>query len=200
MTHQRSSLAVFVLLGSALPPCAGTSNAERQDNDFSLPSRFEAGLGLRFMPIGWFDIPDAANRSFRAYPAIGFAPFVDYRLSGYFSVGFAPEVSVNVIPNRSDYYVGEMLLFDARLQVRYPNQSHFEPYVIATGGYSVIWRNGASTAYGPAVGVTLGLRGKFAVRHALFAEASYQKGFQSTGGDAYRPSYVIMSVGWQAGF
>jgi hypothetical protein len=152
------------------------------------------------MPVGWFEMPDFANRSFRAYPALGFSPFIDYRLNRYFSVGLSPEITLNVIPNRSDYHVGEMLLLDARLQVRYPSEGRFEPYAIATGGYSVIWRADTSSASGPAVGGTFGLRVKFAGGHAVFAEVSYQKGFQTADGGAYRPSYVIISAGWQVGF
>jgi hypothetical protein len=164
-----------------------------------LADRFEVGLGLHFMPVGWFDLADYANRDFRAYPALGFAPFVDYRLSRYIGVGLSPEVTLNVIPNRDNYSVGEMLTFDVRLQARYPNQGPLEPYAIATGGYSVIWRAEGSAAHGPAVGVSLGLRLRFARRHAVFLEASYQKGFQRVDGGAYGSSYLVTGAGWQVG-
>jgi hypothetical protein len=192
-----SARSFFAVLALAL----GSISASGQAQDQPVPpvTQFEAGLGLRFMPIGWFEMPDFANRSFRAYPALGFAPFVDYRLNRYLSVGLSPEVTLNVIPNRSDYRVGEMLLVDARLQVRYPSQGRFEPYAIATGGYSVIWRADEGSANGPAIGGTLGLRAKFASRHAVFAEVSYQRGFQTADGGPYRPSYIITSAGWQMG-
>jgi hypothetical protein len=162
-------------------------------------NRIDIGLGLRFMPTGWFDMPDVSQRSFKAYPALGFAPFVDFRLSRYFSVGISPEVTLNVIPNRSDYAVGHMVTFDTRVQARYPSKGRIEPYAIMTGGYSAIWRNGAASAFGPAVGAALGLRLKF-VRHAVFAELAYQRGFQRVDGHAYGPSYLITSLGWQIGF
>jgi len=192
-----SSLCGFAAKGDEDPE--GSTNAIANDAP-DLSDRFEAGLGLRFMPIGWLDMPDVANRSFRAYPALGFAPFVDYRLSRFFSVGISPEVTLNVVPNRSGYHGGEMLVLDARLSARYPYQGLIEPYAIVTGGYSVIWRNEASAASGPAVGATLGLRLKFAQRHAVFAELGYQRGFQRVEGQAYSPSYLIMGAGWQVEF
>jgi hypothetical protein len=176
----------------------GVANDAASDAAY-LPGQFETGLGLRFMPVGWFDMYDVANRDFRAYPALGFAPFLDYRLGRYFAVGISPELTLNVVPNRSDYHGGEMLTFAARLQGRYPVQEHIEPYAIATAGYSVIWRADTSAASGPAVGGSLGLRLRFAKRHAVFAELSYQRGFQRVDGQAYSPSYLITGAGWQVG-
>ena len=178
----------------------GAANGHAQGQTELSSSRVDVGLGLRFMPVGWFDLQDGAHRSgFRAYPALGFAPFVDYRLHRYVSLGFSPEVTLNVIPNRSDYVVGEMLLGNARVQVRYPNRSRFEPYAILTGGYSVIWRSGDDAASGPVAGGALGLRARVAGTHAIFAELTYQKGFQTLDGGAYGPSYLIIGAGWQVG-
>ena len=162
-------------------------------------ARSETGIALRFMPIGWFDMDDVANRDFRAYPALGFALFLDHRLHRYFSVGVSPEVTLNVIPNRSDYSNGRMATLAARLQAQYPGRV-IEPYAIATGGYSLIWRVGTSRASGPVVGATLGLRLRFAKQHAVFGELGYQKGFQRVDGGAYGPSYLITGAGWQVGF
>jgi hypothetical protein len=47
--------------------------------------------------------------SFRAYPALGVAPFLDHRLTSMFSVGFSPEVTLSVVPNRNDYVVGTQM-------------------------------------------------------------------------------------------
>jgi hypothetical protein len=164
-----------------------------------LPIHVETGLVLRFMPIGWFNLADTANRDFRAYPALGFAPFVDFGLSRYFSVGISPGITLNVFSNRAMTPGGHMLTVDARLQARYPSEK-IEPYAIVTGGYSIIWRNDVGPAFGPAVGATLGLRLRFAKRHAGFAELGYQRGFQRSDGDAYSPSYLIAGAGWQVGF
>jgi hypothetical protein len=169
--------------------------------DLSSTRRIETGIGLRFMPVGWFDLADPSNRhGFRAYPALGIAPFVDYRVHRYFSIGFSPEITLNVIPNREGYHGGQMFVADARLQARYPNQSHFEPYGLATGGYSVIWWPGSGSAQGPTVGGMIGCRVKLGQRHAIFGEVGYQKGFQTEDGGAYGPSYLITSVGWQVAF
>ena len=92
-----------------------------------------------------------------------------------------------------------MLLCNARLQVRYPNRSRFEPYAVLASGYSVICRSGADAASGPVAGGALGLRARVAGTHAIFAELTYQKGFQSLDGGAYGPSYLIIGAGWQVG-
>jgi hypothetical protein len=185
-------LVGVVSVGEAKHACA-------QGVDSSAPRRVEAGIGLRFMPVGWFDLADTSGRKgFSAYPALGIAPFGDYGIGRYFSVGFSPEITLNVIPNISDYHVGRMLVADARLQARYPNQGRFEPYAIVTGGYSVIWRaGGVGSAKGPTVGGMVGCRVKIGGRQAIFAEVGYQKGFQTVDGGAYGPSYVITSAGWQ---
>jgi hypothetical protein len=108
-------------------------------------------------------------------------------------------MTLNVIPNRSDYYVGTMLAGDARIQLRYPTQTRFEPYAMATCGYSVIWRADASSAKGPVVGGAVGSRLRLSSRHSVFLEAAYQKGFQKVDGGDYGPSYVIVSAGWLVG-
>jgi len=180
----------------------GFAPALRAQESPSAPARtVEIGLGLRFMPIGWFDLADAARRTgFRAYPALGFAPFLDYRLGRYFSVGLSPEVTLNVIPNRSDCPVGQMLAPTVRLQARYPNRTRFEPYALLTGGYSVILQDESDSASGLLAGGAIGVRARFANRHAVFGQVTYQKGFQTLAGEAYAPSYIITELGWQVGF
>ena len=191
-------IAVVVALSVGL--LVRDPSARAQDGSSEPTYRLDIGLGLRFMPIGWFDLADGARRTgFRAYPAFGGAPFVDYRLGRYVSVGVSPELTLNVIPNRSDYYVGTMLAGDARIQLRYPTQTRFEPYAMATCGYSVIWRADASSAKGPVVGGAVGSRLQLSSRHSVFLEAAYQKGFQRVDGGDYGPSYVIVSAGWQVG-
>jgi hypothetical protein len=114
-------------------------------------------------------------------------------------VGFSPELTMNVIPNRANYRAGEMVAAELRMQVRYPNQSGFEPYLTVNTGYSVIFRTDADSATGPLVTAGLGGRFRLSHRHALFVEADYQKGFQSLDGTDHAPSYVILSAGWQTG-
>ena len=198
LTRQGAFLGLLTFL------CPTVARAQPGEQTQGIPkesdgARFETGIALRFMPVGWFDMSDVANRDFRAYPALGFALFIDHRLHRYFSVGISPEVTLNVIPNRSDYSNGRMLTLAGRLQTQYPGRV-IEPYAIATGGYSLIWRVGTSRASGPAVGATLGLRLRFARRHAVFGELGYQKGFQRVDGGAYGPSYLITGAGWQVGF
>jgi hypothetical protein len=198
-----SSVRCGVLLGvlALLSPAVHAQNNDGTPGTTkeSDGARFETGVALRFLPVGWFDMFDVANRDFRAYPALGFALFVDRRLHRYFSVGASPEVTLNVIPNRSEYSAGRMVALAARLQAQYPGRV-VEPYAIATAGYSILWREGTSRASGPVVGASLGLRLRFAKRHAVFGELGYQKGFQQVDGRAYAPSYLITGAGWQVGF
>jgi hypothetical protein len=121
-------------------------------------------------------------------------------VSRFLSLGVSPELTLNVIPNRSDYVVGKMLVGDARVQLRYPMQTRFEPYAMLTGGYSVIWRDGVSSATGPVLGGAVGCSVSLSRRHALFLEFNYQKGFQTVGGQDYGPSYLIIAAGWRGGF
>jgi hypothetical protein len=205
MMHIKSvAFLAAVLTGCfcTMPIVVLADSVQTEDGSAISSHKLEAGIGLRFMPIGWFEFYDAARRtSFRAYPALGFAPFVDYRACRYFSVGVSPELTLNVIPNRSDYIVGKMLVGDARFQFRYPTQTRFEPYAMLTGGYSIIWREeGASSATGPVLGGAVGASVHVSKRHALFVEIDYQKGFQTIDGHDYGPSYLIIATGWHAGF
>jgi hypothetical protein len=200
-----SSLCVAVGAAEAVGATATAESNPTAAIGPSAPARFEAGIALRFMPIGWFDLYDAFNRDFRAYPALGLAPFLDFRIGRYITVGLSPELTLIVIPNRQDYLVGHMLAAMARLQIRYPEWGRFEPDAIASGGYSVIWRtsgraSNTNSATGPLAGGTVGVRLKFARRQGVFAELGYQKGFQRLDGQAYGPSYLITGAGWQVGF
>ncbi len=91
------------------------------------------------------------------------------------------------------------LAVDARLQLRYPTQMRFEPYAMLTGGYSIIWRDGASSATGLVSGGALGAGIILSRRHALFFEVAYQRGFQTVEGSDYGPSYLIVTAGWRGG-
>jgi len=199
MVHFGALLGLFTCLSPAVALAQQAENAPPAVTHGPAGARFETGIALRFMPVGWFDLYDVAKRNFRAYPALGFALFLDHRLHRFFSVGISPEATWNVIPNRAFYQVGHMLTVVARLQTHYPGRL-VEPYAIATGGYSIIWRDAASRAAGPVLGAIGGMRLRFAKRHALFGELGYQKGFQRVDGRAYGPSYLLTGAGWQIGF
>lgn len=192
---RQSIAAALVLLGFSI---FGVGRSSAQNGpDFG--ERFEVGIGGRFMPVGWFDLEDQWGRSFRAYPALGMALFLDYRLTSVFSVGFSPEVTLNIIPNYSDYVVGTMYGFMARFGVRYPSGHFFEPYGTLGCGYSMIVREHNPTASGLAGSVSAGVLGKFAKRHAVFLEVSFMLGLQRINGSPYAPSYLVTSLGWRLG-
>lgn len=160
---------------------------------------YRAGVGLQFMPVGWFELYDPAGRDFRAYPALGVAAFVDYRLNRYASLGLSPALTLNVIPNRGMDSGGSMVTLKAPLKVLYPTRT-FEPYAVVAPGYSVIRRHDVGDASGPTVEVALGLGYRVRLRHAIFVEIGYQRGFHQARGQPFSPSYVITSIGWQIAF
>jgi hypothetical protein len=153
------------------------------------------------MPVGWFDLADAWNRKFRAYPALGLAVYGDYLVNGYLSIGVSPEVVWNIVPSRADDLVGTMYAANLRIGARYPGFRLVEPYGVLAGGYSIITlADSNNSAKGFLISAVAGLRLKLWPRHSLFGEAGYQKGFQRLAGGAYAPSFLITGAGWQMVF
>jgi hypothetical protein len=162
--------------------------------------RLEFGVVGRFMPTGWFQWEDHTPSSLRAYPAVGGAPFVDWRLDRFFSVGFMPELTLNVIPKITDYPISAMLSGSLRLKAQYPEWRHVVPYVLLAPGYSVLFRYGevqGGDGHGFSLGVYGGLRVPVSKRNAILAEGGYLRGFLSDGGQTYAPSYVVIALGWE---
>jgi hypothetical protein len=94
------------------------------------------------MPTGWFAWPGrpisdshAAGPDPAAYPAVGLAPFLDYRLNRFTSIGFSPELTLNVIPRVVSYPISVMLASVLRLKVEYPDLHSVVPYVLVAPGY-----------------------------------------------------------------
>lgn len=168
--------------------------------------RIEVGLAARFMPTGWFEWsgrPGTAETDLGAYPALGGALFVDYRLTPVVSIGFMPELTLNVIPRTTYYPVSAMVAGSLRLKVEYPGLRVLAPYALIAPGYaSMSAYNGAcggcgGDAHGFVLGAYAGLRIRIGTRHSLFAEGGYQRGFQKNGESSYAPSYVVLAAGWQ---
>jgi hypothetical protein len=168
--------------------------------------RFEVGLALRFMPTGWFDWAGSdprAGRDLRAYPALGAAPFVDYRLNRFASIGFMPEFTLNIIPKVEDYPISAMIAPCLRVKLEYPGFGFVVPYVLLAPGYSWVFSYGnlgvgGGDAHGFVLGAHGGARVPLGSRHSVFVEFGYLRGFQSEGGKAYAPSYLVIAAGWQA--
>jgi hypothetical protein len=170
------------------------------------PERVEVGLAFRFMPTGSFDWSGrnpAAGSSLGAYPALGAAPFVDYRLNRFASIGFMPEFTMNIIPRVENYPVSAMIAGSLRVKLQVPGMRFLVPYVVLAPGYSSIFCYGDScstggTGRGFVLGAYGGARLPIHGRHALFAEAGYMRGFQKDSGHDYASSYVVIAAGWQA--
>jgi hypothetical protein len=162
--------------------------------------RLEVGIGFRYMPTGWFDW--SHHPGLGAYPALGFAPFVDYRLNRFLSLGFMPELTLNVIPDLpTGYSVSRLIATSIRLKAQYPEWRSAIPYVMLAPGYSWLSRYGADpggNAHGFLLGAYGGLRVPVSARNSLFAEGGYLQGFQSDSHGAYAPSYLVFAFGWQA--
>jgi hypothetical protein len=155
------------------------------------------------MPTGWFDW---AGRDLGAYPALGAAPSVDYRLNRFVSIGFMPEFTLNVIPKvLTSYPISAMIAPSLRVKLEYPELGFVVPYVLFAPGYSWVSRYGSTggdggNAHGFVLGAYGGARVPLGQRHSVFAEFGYLRGFQSEGGNAFAPSYLVVAAGWQASF
>jgi hypothetical protein len=166
----------------------------------------DVGLTARYMPTGWFTWsgrPGATSSDLGAYPAVGAAPFVDYRLSRFVSIGFTPELTLNVIPRTMDYPISVMLAGSLRLKAEYPGLRAVVPYVLLAPGYSFLFgccTDGAAggDAHGFVASAYLGTRVPIGARHSILVEVGYLRGFQKDGGRDYAPSYVVLAGGWQA--
>ena len=193
-----ASCCAFVLgVGLTLAP-SGTLAQE--------PSRpIDVGLAVRYMPTGWFEWSGrmgASESALGAYPALGGALFIDYRLTPALSIGFMPELALNVIPRTTYYPVSAMTAGALRVKVEYPGLRVLAPYVLLAPGYSSMFAyNNTGGSSGDAHGFVLsayaGLRIPTGTRHSVFAEGGYQRGFQKNDGRRYAPSYLVLSAGWQ---
>jgi hypothetical protein len=157
------------------------------------------------MPTGWFDWTGRSpptESNLRAYPALGVAPFVDYCLNRFTSIGVMPEFTLNVIPKTYAYPVSAMIAGSLRLRGQYPGVRFMVPYILLAPGYSSIIRYDNTGGYsGNSHGFVLsaygGARVPLGPRHSLFAEAGYMRGFQKDGATNYAPSYIVLAAGWQ---
>jgi hypothetical protein len=134
---------------------------------------------------------------------LGVAPFIDYRLNRFVSIGFTPELTLNVIPKTMDYPISVMLAGSLRLKAEYPGLARVVPYVLVEPGYSFLFGcctdgGGSGDAHGFVASAYVGTRLPIGARHSIFVEAGYMRGFQKDGGREYAPSYVVLAAGWQA--
>jgi hypothetical protein len=194
---------VTALLVGALTTLPWTARAQEPQR------RIEIGAAARYMPTGWFTSPGgpdtpnhAAGPDPRAYPALGLAPFVDYRLNRFVAIGFSPELTLNVIPKVVSYPVSVMLAGSLRLKAEYPDLRSVVPYALLAPGYSLLiggFTDGYASgdAHGFVASAYAGLRIPIGARHSIFAEGGYMHGFQKDGPRDYAPSYVVLAVGWQ---
>ena len=128
---------------------------------------------------------------------------MDYRLNRFASVGFMPELTLNVIPKVDDYPVSAMISGPVRLKAQYPDWRFVVPYILLAPGYSWLSEyNNTGTQSGNSHGFAVGVYGGACVpvtsRHSIFAEAGYVRGFQKDGARTYAPSYLVVALGWQA--
>jgi hypothetical protein len=157
------------------------------------------------MPTGSFEWSGRPGHpsTLHANPALGGAPFVDYRLNRFFSVGFMPELTLNVIPDAYDYNGAIMMAASFRLKAQYPAWRVVVPYVLFAPGYAWVFdfentHIGDVVSHGFVLGAYGGARVPVTPRHSIFAEAGYMRGFQKDGDRSYAPSYLVVALGWQA--
>jgi hypothetical protein len=186
-------IALALLAVAAAASWSRAALAEEQDQ------RLEFGIVARFMPTGWFDW--SSHTPLRAYPALGGALFIDWRLHRFISIGFMPELTLNVIPKlATGYPVSAMTTGSIRLKAQYPDWQVVIPYLLLAPGYSVLSRYGGDQtgdAHGFSLGAYGGVRVPVSRRNSILAEGGYLRGFQADGGRAYAPSYLVLALGWQ---
>jgi hypothetical protein len=191
-------IATFLLIW-ALTTLSSTARAEEPER------RFQIGVGIRYMPTGWFvwsGKPGEASPNPRAYPALGLAPFLDYRLNRFVSIGLTPEFTANVIPRVIVYPISMMLTGALRLKLEHPGLHTVVPYALLAPGYSFLFgccTDGVASgdSHGFVASAYAGVRIPIGARHSIFAEGGYMHGFQKDGGRDYAPSYVVLALGWQ---
>jgi len=167
--------------------------------------RIDVGLAVRYMPTGWFEWsgqPGATSSDLGAYPGLGAAPFVDYRFNRFVSIGFTPELTLNVIPRALDYPISVMLAGSLRLKAEYPGLVSAVPYMLVEPGYSFLFGcctdgAGSGDAHGFVASAYVGTLFPIGTRHSIFVEVGYMRGFQKDGGREYAPSYLVLAAGWQ---
>jgi hypothetical protein len=190
---------ILALLFVALTGVFADVHADEPDR------RIDIGLALRFMPTGrfqWTGRAPGASSDLHAYPALGGAPFVDYRLNAYTSIGFMPDLTLNVIPKVDFYPISAILAGSLRLKAQYPGWHFIVPYVLLAPGYSAVIEYGnaggsSGNAHGFVLSAYSGTRIPIVRRHSIVAEAGYMRGFQRSSDRNYSPSYLVLGLGWQ---
>jgi hypothetical protein len=117
MREYRLSRCCAFVLGAGLTLAASGTLAQEPSG------RIDVGLAVRYMPTGWFEWSGrtgATESALGAYPALGGALFVDYRLNPALSIGFMPEFTLNVIPRTTYYPISAMMAGSLRVKVEYP--------------------------------------------------------------------------------
>ena len=150
--------------------------------------------------IGTSGQSSQSSSSLGAYPALGAAPFVDYRLNRFAAVGFMPEFTLNVIPKVDYYPVSAMIAGSLRLKIQYPGMGFLAPYILLAPGYSSIFGyggDGSGSSHGFVLSAYGGARIPITFHHSLFAEVGYMYGLQRDGERDYAPSYLVIAAGWQ---
>lgn len=203
MGQRKSCLCGVARIATLLLVGATTMTVSSRARGEETGRRVEVGLAARYMPTGWFSWsgqPGATSSDLRAYPALGAAPFVDYRLNGFVSIGFTPELTLNVIPKTAHYPISLMLAGSLRLKVEYPGLARVVPYALVQPGYSFLFGDeaGSGDAHGFVASAYVGTRVPIGARHSIFVEAGYMRGFQKDAGREYAPSYVVLAAGLQA--
>jgi hypothetical protein len=170
----------------------------------------EVGLLFEFLPTGrftttyGFSLGYGQQVSIDAAATVGVAPFIDFPLSAYASVGLSPQVifgvkGMNSVNSASEYDLR------ARLTGRYPISPAGAVYARISPGYSYIsyptppYFSPIKSAKGVVVDFSIG--GEIAVvsKLKLLIELGYQQGYQSV--DLYgsevklRPRYLHLGAG-----
>jgi hypothetical protein len=187
----------YLVLGAAV---LFTSSVAKAQIPLADPmAKLRVGLNLVPMPFGSFKTTLTGSEiSIDTAFAFGLMPAIDYLLSTYYFVGFAPQFTFNVNGKDGAGDAAKAVDLLVRLGGNAPVADNIELYGYIAPGYSIVFPNGGDN---PA-GFVLGFHGGaiLDISPTVFTnlEIGYQVGFQTVNSSDYKLNYFQIGIG--AGF
>lgn len=160
-------------------------------------ARLRLGLNLVPMPFGSFKTTlNSIELSTDTAFAFGLMPAIDYLLTPYFFVGFAPQFTFNVKTKNGNEDAGNAVDLLLRLGGNAPVADNIELYGYLAPGYSIVSSSGGGDS---ATGFALGFHGGaiLNISPTVFTnfELGYQLGFQTLNDFDSKVNYFQIALG-----
>jgi hypothetical protein len=173
-------------------------------------ARLWVGGDLELEPFGYMRSTDAANdiqyNFSTQHTAYGIGAVADFQVAPMLALGFAPRAVVNIAPKNWNEATYSLIDLRARVLVGKTFRHRLRPYGFGTIGYGLVvggpreitdvGGGTGSTWHGPTFGAGVGAW--FLVDHDLrvFAECSYELGFEREGNSADHVDLLAVSIGF----